>query len=337
MSESLQQRVLRYIRAQQLIRAGERVAVAVSGGADSVALLRLLLELRAELGVVLSVLHLNHQLRGTESDADEAFVADMAKRYGLELFSRSVDVRGYAEEHKLSLEAVGRKLRYRTFADATAAQKLNAIATAHTRDDQLETVLFKFLRGAWTRGLAGIFPAQSLTSECGARVVRPLLLERRFELRSFLQAVGQPWREDASNEDRSFTRNRIRHELIPLLERDFNPAIAEVLSGTAEIARAEQEYWEQRSPELWASIASGANDTDIGFDAETFRTLTVAEQRRALTHGLRLLTGIALDFHHVEAARLAILNGGKASLPQGLDLNFGGRKLVLHRRERGNS
>src|SRR5271166_2552849 len=144
------------------MRAGDRVAVAVSGGADSVALLRVLRELRPELGIVLAVAHFNHGLRGEQSAADEAFVAELAKQHGLQFFAGHGDVRSHASAAKLSIEAAGRELRYRWFAQLAREQRFDCIATAHTRDDQAETVLLKFLRGAGTRGLAGIYPQRML-------------------------------------------------------------------------------------------------------------------------------------------------------------------------------
>ncbi len=246
------------------MHAGDRVCVAVSGGADSVALLRLLLEFRSELGIVLSVAHFNHGLRGEASQADEAFVADLARQHDLEFFSGCGDVRDHALTSKLSLEAAARELRYRWLASLAESHKLNAIATAHTLDDQAETVLLKFLRGAGTRGLAGVYPeiaigpkapeslqaadvgAESLpgrNSVAGVRIVRPLLGATREEVERYLTALGQEWQEDESNVDHRFARNRVRHELLPLLEREYNPNIRQVLSDAAEVSRAEEEFW----------------------------------------------------------------------------------------------
>src|SRR5208337_30991 len=154
---SVRSKVLGYIRKRKLMWAGDRVCLAVSGGADSVALLRVLLELRSELGVVLSVAHFNHRLRGAYSEADEAFVEELARRHDLEIFSGRGDVRDHALTSKLSIEAAARELRYCWLTSLAESHKLNEIATAHTLDDQAETVLLKFLRGAGTRGLAGIY------------------------------------------------------------------------------------------------------------------------------------------------------------------------------------
>jgi tRNA(Ile)-lysidine synthase len=276
---SVLQPVLSYIRERALIRAGDRVAVAVSGGADSVALLRILRDLRPELGIVLAVAHFNHGLRGEQSNADEAFVADLARHHGLQFFVGHGDVRDHALTSKLSIEAAGRELRYRWFAALAGEQRLDAIATAHTLDDQAETVLLKFLRGAGTKGLAGIYPVltssadeawtkapsaegdiagapegtplQKIAREASggaaiARVIRPLLCVSRQEVESYLTSLGQSWREDESNLDRRFLRNRLRHELLPLLEREFNPNIREALSDLAEIARSEEEFWQKQ-------------------------------------------------------------------------------------------
>jgi tRNA(Ile)-lysidine synthase len=259
----VREKVLQSIREQKLMRAGDRVAVAVSGGADSVALLRVLLELRDELGIVLAVAHFNHGLRGVESDADQAFVADLARHSELEFFAGVADVRDHAVLNKLSVEAAGRELRYAWFARLAQAKRLDAIATAHTLDDQAETVLLKFLRGAGTRGLAGIWPVVGSAGaeappfnksadgtpegvplrDRTARIVRPLLGVMRDEVEAYLESLEQSWREDASNLDHRFLRNRVRHDLLPLLEREYNPNIRRALSDAAEIARGEEEYW----------------------------------------------------------------------------------------------
>jgi len=177
------------------MRAGDRVGIALSGGADSVALFRLMLELRQEIGVVLSIIHLNHKLRGAESDADEAFVRQFAQSHGLELICDRRDVTVRATECNLSLEAAGRALRYEFFRSALEGG-LNRIATAHTLDDQAETSLLKLARGSGTRGLAGIWPKvaashpSSAVSEDEKRgdpsIVRPLLGTRRQDLRIYL-------------------------------------------------------------------------------------------------------------------------------------------------------
>ena len=332
----MREKVLRYILERQLLRAGDRVCVAVSGGADSVALLRVLLGLRAELGIVVSVAHFNHALRGEASDADEAFVAELAKQHDLEFFSGRADVRDHALTRKLSLEAAARELRYRWLASLFESHNLNEVATGHTLDDQAETVLLKFLRGAGTRGLAGIYPeiasrAKALDAfqatergpegppnqnrahrQPGARIIRPLLGMRREEVEKYLAALGQTWREDESNLDHRFARNRVRHELLPLLEREYNPNLRRVLSDAAELARAEEEYW-QALVERELQDRMGAQCLRL----TNFQALPLALQRRLLRRFVEN-ANLRLDFEHVEKAlHCALGELPRAELPGG--------------------
>jgi tRNA(Ile)-lysidine synthase len=281
----LAERVLGQIRREELLRAGDRVGVAISGGIDSVALLRLLIELRQELGIVLSVVHFNHGLRGAESQADQEFVAGLAREHGLEFQSASRDVARLAADEHSGVEAAARELRYGFFRELlgsgedlesdevaqglkpespdglngaaeagpfqgtapTSLSFLNKIATGHTLDDQAETVLMRAIRGTGMRGLAGIYPrivVEREDEEGYGEIVRPLLGIRRRELEQYLADLKQTWREDSSNTDSKFTRNRLRKLVLPLLEREFNPAVAESFSELAEIARDEEDYWE---------------------------------------------------------------------------------------------
>jgi len=244
--------LLAHIRRLDLLKPGDRVGLAISGGADSVALLRLFLELRPELGIVLCVVHFNHKLRETESAADEKFVATLAREHKLQFHLSSGEVAAEAAAHRLSIEAVARDMRYEFFRqlqqpNPDGSPHLDKIATGHTLDDQAETVLMRVIRGTGTRGLSGIHPIVELRDEYDkpfGEVIRPLLSIRRREIEPFLRDIGQPWREDASNRDLKITRNRVRHNLMPLLVRDFNPSVAETLADLAEIARGEEDYWE---------------------------------------------------------------------------------------------
>jgi tRNA(Ile)-lysidine synthase len=288
--QELAERVLQHIRGEELLRAGDRVGVAVSGGIDSVALLRLLIELRRELGFVLSVVHFNHGLRGAESEADQEFVAGLARKHGLDFLGASGDVALLASEEHSGVEAAARELRYGFFRSLLGSGEgdeieaavpqglkpssltnlngtaeavpfpnfsqpsvdvlptiLDKIATGHTLDDQAETVLMRVIRGTGLRGLGGIYPrlmVEREDEEGYGEIVRPLLGIRRRELEQYLADLKQPWREDSTNADSKFTRNRVRRVVLPLLEREFNPAVVESLSELAEIARDEEDYWE---------------------------------------------------------------------------------------------
>jgi tRNA(Ile)-lysidine synthase len=234
--------VRRDIRHHGLWPPGARVVVGLSGGADSVALVHLLHALAAEGAVAIAAAaHLNHALR-PEADADEAFCRGLCERLGVPFVTERAPVRELAREAGLSIEAAGRRERYRFLERVRLAQAATRIAVAHTAEDQAETVLLRLLRGAGTRGLRGVLRRRG-------HVVRPLLSCRRDALRAWLAEREIRWREDASNADLTVPRNRIRHELLPLLARSYQPAIVRVLARTADVADAEDALLEQFAAE----------------------------------------------------------------------------------------
>jgi tRNA(Ile)-lysidine synthase len=313
--QKLAQSVLEYIHRHELLKAGDRVGVAVSGGADSVALLRLLLELSKELGIVLSVVHFNHKLRGAEADADQQFGLELARRNKLLSYCESGDVAADAAERHLSVEAAAREMRYEYFRRLLLGGGLNRIATAHTLDDQAETVLLRIVRGAGTRGLAGIYPRLSVANsqssasrqESEAAIIRPFLETRRKELAAYLIGLEQGWREDSSNRDLRHSRNRVRHGILPRLERNLNPAVREALAETAEIARAEEEFWASQVATVLrrAWEAGPERRRDSRQDARgmlniaVLTNLPLALQRRVLRAAAESV-GLRLEFRHVE-------------------------------------
>ena len=299
------------------------MGIAVSGGADSVALLRLMLELRQEIGLVVSVVHLNHKLRGAESDADEGFVRELAERNGLKLICESRDVKAYSAQKRVGIEAAARELRYALFERLLATGTCDRIATAHTLDDQAETLLLKLARGAGTRGLAGIYPKLAVRSQLsasskpgtqcpgGPAIVRPLLATRREDLRSYLTEIGQTWREDSSNRDLRHTRNRIRHGILPRFKLHVNPSVQDALADAAEIARGEEEYWAEEVarllPQVWQSKGT--------LNYAQLETLPLAVRRRLVRAAAESL-GLAMELRHVDEV-LTLKPEGGASLPQG--------------------
>jgi tRNA(Ile)-lysidine synthase len=246
----LEQSVLANIQSSRMLAAGNRVGVAVSGGADSVALLRLLDRLRDELGITLAVVHFNHDLRGAESEGDAAFVAKLAEALKLEFVSAREDVRAEAARQGWNLEDAGRRLRYGFFDQVVSEGRATHIAVAQTADDQAETLLAHVIRGTGPTGLGGIHPV------AGA-IVRPLLGTRRQILREYLRANGQTWREDSSNRDVRRTRARIREQLLPVLERDFSRAIVDHLSELGRFAREEGNFWDALVEDRFQTLARG--------------------------------------------------------------------------------
>ena len=290
MVHELGARLLRSIRKNGLLKPGDRIAAAVSGGADSVALLLMLLELRNELGIVLSVAHVNHKLRREESDADQRFVEELCSKHGLELhcWTASVNAR------ESGIEAAARELRYSYFRQLAAADPGMKIATGHTLDDQAETVLLRILRGTGIRGLAGIHPRLVLHEQTrvAGEVVRPLLSFRHDELLDFLRERGQAWREDSTNQDPRFLRNRIRREVLTVLREKFGPVVVENLANLAEIARAEEEHWNLCHSEIYSHAAA--------VSISSLLSLPLALQRRVVRAWIESQTQLSPSFRIVE-------------------------------------
>jgi tRNA(Ile)-lysidine synthase len=330
-----------------LLKPGMRLAVALSGGADSVALLRILAARGAELGLVLHAAHLHHGLRGAEADADLEFCRALAAKLGVPLHEARVDTAAEALADRKpgkaaeSIEEAARRLRYAWFRKLLASGEVDTIATAHTLDDQAETVLAKFLRGAWTEGLAGIAP-RIKTARAG-EIIRPLLATTHSEIESYLREVGQDWREDSSNHDLSFTRNRIRHELLPLLE-GWNPRLREHMAQMAELARDEEAWWQAElahvAPQLLlpgrpvrgGGRAAGLGlDSGVAIEASRLAALAPALQRRLIRYAADRF-GVSLDFSATEAVRALALTGRagqRIALPHGLLAERTARELRL--------
>jgi tRNA(Ile)-lysidine synthase len=296
-----------------MFQPGQRVGVAVSGGADSVCLLHVLVELAPRWDLRLSVLHLDHRLRGAESRQDAAFVRELAGRLELPFTLREADIAGAPE----NLEEAARNARLAFFREVLASGDAERIALGHTASDQAETVLFRFLRGAGTAGLAGIRPVT------GEGIVRPLIDVTRAEVVEYLRRREIPWREDSSNSSRQFARNRIRLDLLPQLEREWNPRIRETLANTADWALEEEAYWEAETGRLAAGrlIERGGA---VLMRVDALRDLSLAAARRLVRRAMELAKGDlrSLDFRHIGAV-IEMASGreghGRLQVP-GLDI-----------------
>jgi tRNA(Ile)-lysidine synthase len=319
------------------LRPGLRLAVGLSGGADSTALLRALFERRSELGLVLHAAHLHHGLRGAEADADLEFARNLAADLGVPFHHAQVDTNTEAGTAGESIEESARRLRYGWFRQLMAAGEIEAVATAHTLDDQAETVLAKFLRGAWTEGFSAIHPAIEFPEGC---ILRPMLATTRAEVEAYLNSLGQAWREDSSNRDTTYTRNRIRHELLPLLE-GWNPRLREHLAQMAALARDEEAWWQAELARLAPQMllpgravrggGRASGESSYSLDVVRLAALAPAVQRRLLRHGASLL-GAAPDFASTEALRTLALSGRagqKRELAKGLRAERTPRELRL--------
>lgn len=306
---------------------GGRVAVAVSGGADSTALLLALHEQASALGIGLAAAHLHHGIRGAEADGDREFVRTLCARLGVPLHEASANVSEAAAASGETLEEAARHARLRFFGSLLRDAQADAVATAHTADDQAETVLMKLMRGGWTEGLGGIAPSLWIDAEgrpvtqggSAGRVVRPLLSASRADVLAFLGAREQPWREDSTNSSEAHTRNRVRARLMPLL-REFNPSIAATLTNVAEVARDEEAHWAGEIARLYQqlavpgrpvrgggrSVSTAPEEQTVAFEIERLRALDIAVRRRLLRFAA---SRMAVSLSAAETGRILLLAG----------------------------
>jgi tRNA(Ile)-lysidine synthase len=295
------ERVAATISRYNMLAPGARVIVAVSGGPDSVCLLHVLRELKCQ---VVAIAHLNHKLRGAASDEDERFVAAMAREAGLDVYLTAANIQGG------NLEQTARRARREFFHDLIRRRVADRVALGHTRDDQAETVLFRMLRGSGLAGLAGILP---VTAE---GLVRPLLGVTRGEVETFLCERAISWREDASNREPRFARNRIRQDLLPQLKQGWNPRLGEALARMADLAYEEERWWATEIARLAQGMFTGSPG-GVEIRANDLDWLPRAVARRLIRHAIRKTKGNlhGVQFGHIENVLELPEAGGKAELP----------------------
>ncbi|MGB8953356.1 MAG: tRNA lysidine(34) synthetase TilS [Candidatus Aminicenantales bacterium] len=301
-----------------LLQPGDKILVACSGGADSTALLNLLLQVRAEIALELSVAHFNHRLR-RNAERDERFVKDLARKLGLPLFVKRKNVRAYARRFKLNLEEAGRTLRYEFLKETAVKIGATKIATGHTMTDQAETFLMRLLRGSGPRGLSGIYPVYE------GLIIRPLLEIEREELESYLQIKGLTFRQDESNLDRRFLRNKIRLDLLPYLKKNYDPGIVSRLGRLASILQEEDRFLEDVSRERSQSLLQRRGN-QVFLNVGALDLLPRALARRSIRSFIAELKGDLRGISFKDIESILKLNEGK-------ELSL--KKDLRLRRERG--
>ena len=320
---SLLDDVRRFAQRHQMWRPDTRVVAAVSGGSDSVALLFLLRDLAERHELTLdAIAHLNHAIRGAAAEEDAAFCRSVAERLHVPFVSTIVDVPARARRERTSIELTGRHVRREFFVDVLRTRSADVIATAHTQNDQAETLLLRIVRGTGVYGLGGIAPVAE-------RKVRPLLGVSREALRTYLRQRGEPWRDDATNADLSHPRNRLRHEVLPYLSQHFNPSVTRALARLADLARDDQEVLVQQADTAAAKVLR-IDEPSILLDAAALTALPPAIARRVVQRGIEKLRAAgSAGFDEIEAVREVAARGASRIQLSGIDVEHSGSFVVL--------
>jgi len=290
----LEKHILEQLRTIGISKPGDLLVVGVSGGADSVTLLHLLAAVAEELNVRLCAVYVDHRLRPDESGAEAELVNKLAAQLGADFRCGKVAVRDYAEEKGLSVEAAARTLRYQLLEQTAEELGATAIAVAHTADDQAEELLLRLIRGTGRNGLAG------MASLNYRRVIRPLLQVGKAQLLDYLSERNIPFLEDSSNAERNFLRNRVRLDLLPYLEDNFNPAIRRNLLRTADILSTEDELLDELTGDIYRHAVTKRNDPDIILLNAIELTAHHPALRRRLLEKVLVELGCQPSFHHIE-------------------------------------
>lgn len=348
---SVVERIQQAIEEQRLFQPGETILVGVSGGADSLCMLHALCQLRQEYQWTLHVAHLHHGLRGSEADADAAFVRSIAVEWGLPCTTEQIDVPALAREQRIAFEEAARRVRYEFLARVAATCGARSIAVGHNADDQTETVLMHWMRGSGLAGLRGMLPRSPLGDyrllgggekfAADLMLVRPLLQVTRAEIEDYCRIHGLTPRFDRSNLDTTYFRNWLRHEVLPLLAR-HNPNIGEVIRRSSQVIADDYALLRSLLHQAWSEIVveeslptDGNTPARIVFSLEGWRALPTSLQRATLREAIhRLRRSLRnINFVHVENALQIAREGAtgdRATLPQWLELVVGYDDVQIH-------
>ena len=327
-----------FIKANELFATASKVLLAVSGGADSTALLHALSALKAGnvLDAELVCAHLNHQLRAAEADMDEDFVIEQAAKLKLAITTRRLDVRDFARHNKLSIETAARELRIKSLLGIAKANSCSHIVTAHQKNDNAETILQRLVRGTGFRGLGGIWPRRVFADEI--RFVRPLLCVGRDEIIEYLQQRNLKWRQDHTNADCTYRRNYIRHRLLPALQRDCAGSLVKQLSELARSARRFYSLVCSRADKLWPELADCAGEK-VALDLKMFLTQPKPVKVELVRRSLTAIGCGERDLSQLHYERILLLSGqnitgGKMDLPGGFVVRREYGNLIFARHQK---
>lgn len=312
------------VREFNMLEPKDSVLAAVSGGPDSVALVRSLIFLKPSYNLNIGIAHLNHLLRGEDSLRDEAFVRELAQKFGLPFFCEQKDVRSHAEHHRLSVEEAGREVRYDFFSMLSHGHGYKKIATGHNKNDNAELVLMNLLRGAGPKGLSGIPPMRDNL------YIRPLIRKTKKEILDFLKTDDQPFRIDASNTDTAYLRNAVRHRLIPVLESDYNPGIIDALDRLSHILRQEEEYLDAEAQRRFESCLTGKEASFISFSKKKLSELHPAMVNRVIRKGIEM---VKKDLRRISLSHMSDILDFCFNRHSGFSLDLPGRIRIYKQKD----
>ncbi|HUI30418.1 MAG TPA: tRNA lysidine(34) synthetase TilS [Candidatus Acidoferrales bacterium] len=302
-----------YIRKHQLVSENDKIIVSVSGGIDSTVLLDLMMELKNRMQMQIAVAHINHKLRGSESEEDEKFVKDLAESSGIECFVHGVDTRAFIIEHKTSLQAGAREIRYKFLETVMILKNFTRIATAHNANDNAETMLFNLLRGSGANGLGGI-PVKR------GHIIRPLLFAERKEIEQYARLKSLKYREDSSNIKNYYMRNVIRHSTIPQIQEKINPAVIATLNRTAEIFQEMNSFISNEVKLLYSSVAKNFEGEKLVLDIFKLKNTLLFIRENMIMAALKEFVRGEVDYNKVHAVMDLINSETGSSIELGSDV-----------------
>jgi len=285
-----------YSRRGRLIEERSKIIAAVSGGVDSVVLLDLLATEMGALGLTVIVAHFNHELRGAESEGDEQHVAQLARHYGFELYVERANTEGYAKHHKLGIQEAARNLRYSFFESLLLSSGFDRIATAHNADDNAETVLLNLFRGAGVQGLSGIPVYRE-----DRKIIRPLLFASRFDIEQYALHEQLAYRNDSSNEKDHYTRNYLRHQILPLIKENINPNVVQTLQRSAELFRELEAFLTYSTRGGFDLAVVKRTDDELHLAIPRLRSNPALMQQYILMHAASEFAKKKLEYEQVNA------------------------------------
>ena len=328
-TDNLIKTVAQTIREHQLILPHTAVLAGISGGPDSICLLHVLMQLSRQWLLRIGIAHLNHGLRPGEADREAEFVRNLAKHYHIEFFYKKLDIRKTAKLTKRSVEEAGRIERYAFFYEIAERHGFNKIAVGHHRDDNAELILMNLLRGSGPSGLSGIAPSRD-------KIIRPLIQASRSEILRYLADNNLKYQTDPSNADPAFLRNKIRHELLPLLKSEYNPNIEATLNRLADVLRTEESWLDERIQKNLKQATVSWRKNELDLSVVNLQKLHTAQIRRVLRAGIKQIKGSLrrISLSHVDAV-IAILLNQKSNtwidLPDQIRVEKRGDRLLIRR------